>query len=199
MQWPIFIIYTLLIWLIFDKWRLMRLSLPVALFFASVGPIVIFLALMAMNFYHPGSADVRMLQRVVQITPRVSSPGRVAEVSVQPEARMKKGETVFRIDPTPFAYDVKRLEAALAASEQNVKQLKASLDQAAAATARSQAQLELAKQTFERQQELSNARWSRRRQSIRRRVTSKPPSKAWLAPRRPKSVLGSPTSRISGR
>ena len=26
MQWPIFIIYTLLVWLIFDKWRIMRLS-----------------------------------------------------------------------------------------------------------------------------------------------------------------------------
>jgi multidrug resistance efflux pump len=154
MQWPIFIIYTLLVWLIFDKWRIIRLSLPVALFFASAGPIIIFLILMSMNFYHPGSSDVRLLQRVVQITPRVSSPGRVAEIAVKPEDRMKKRETLFRIDPTPFEYDVKRLEAALVAAEQNVRQLKASLDQATAATGRAQAQVELAEQTYERQKEL---------------------------------------------
>lgn len=158
MQWPIFIIYTALVWLVFSKLRLLPFTLPVALFFASAGPIVIFLALVAMNFYHPGTSDVRIFQRVVQITPRTSAPGRVAEIVVKPDMRMTKGETLFRIDPTPFEYDVRRLEAALAAAEQNVGQLKASLDQASAARARAEAQVALAQQTFDRQTELLQSR-----------------------------------------
>ena len=158
MQWPIFIIYTALVWLVFSKLRLLPFTLPVALFFASAGPIIIFLALVAMNFYHPGTSDVRIFQRVVQITPRISAPGRVAEIVVRPDVRLSRGETLFRIDPTPFEYDVRRLEAALAAAEQNVGQLKASLDQASAARARAEAQVALAQQTFDRQTELLQSR-----------------------------------------
>jgi multidrug resistance efflux pump len=158
MQWPIFIIYTALIWLVFSRLRLLPFPLPVALFFASAGPIILFLILVAMNFYHPGTADVRMLQRVVQITPRISSPGRVAEVVVKPETRMAKGETLFRIDPVPFEFDVRRLEAALVASEQSVRELKTSLDQATAARARAKAQVDLAQQTYDRQKYLFDRR-----------------------------------------
>ena len=154
MQWPIFIAYTAAIWLVFVKFRLLPFVLPVALFFASAGPIIIFLVLVAMNFYHPGSSDVRKLQRVVQITPRISSPGRVMEITVKPEARVVTGESLFKVDPTPFAYDVRRLEAALAAAEQNVRQLKASLDQATANTARAKAQAQLAQETYDREREL---------------------------------------------
>ena len=184
MQWPIFIIYTLVVWLVFDKWRLMRLSLPVALFFASAGPIIIFLALVAMNFYHPGSADVRMLQRVVQITPRVSSPGRVAEMAVKPETRMKRGETLFRIDPTPFEYDVHRLEAALAAAEQSVQQLKASLDQATAARAAPRRRSTSRSRPSTGSSSCSSAGWWRRRPSTQQPATSKPPSRAAGSSRR---------------
>lgn len=67
----------------------------------------------------------------------------MAEIAVKPDTRLAKGETLFRIDPTPFGYDVRRLEAALAAAEQNVRQLKASLDQASAASARSEAPVAL--------------------------------------------------------
>ena len=61
---------------------------------------------------------------------------------------------LFRIDPQPYQYIVDQKRASLAEADQNVKQLKASLDQATAAAERANAQLELAQQNYDRQAEL---------------------------------------------
>ena len=55
---------------------------------------------------------------------------------------------------TPYEYVVDQKKAALAEAEQNVRQLKASLDQTAAAAERANAQSELAQQNYDRQAEL---------------------------------------------
>jgi multidrug resistance efflux pump len=65
---------------------------------------------------------------------------------------------LFRIDPKPYEYVVEQKKAALAEAEQNVRQLKASLDQAAAATERANAQFALAQQNYDRQAELFQKR-----------------------------------------
>src|SRR5262249_37772530 len=67
---------------------------------------------------------------------------------------LKEGDILFRIDPKPFQYIVDQKKAALAEAEQNVKQLKAALDQATAAAERAAAQFELAQQNYDRQAEL---------------------------------------------
>lgn len=64
---------------------------------------------------------------------------------------------MFRLDPKPFEYVVAEKKAALAEAEQNVKQLKASFDQAAAQAERANAQLQLAEQNHDRQAELFKA------------------------------------------
>src|SRR5437016_4953641 len=132
MMAAIFITYAAIIWLIFDKLRLVRLSLPLALILAAVGPLFAFYILISMNNYHPSSADARVFQRIVQVVPHITTPGRVQEVAAKPNTPMKEGEVLFRVDPQPFQYEVNRLEAALAATEQSVPQLKSSLDQASA-------------------------------------------------------------------
>ncbi|MDH6234738.1 multidrug resistance efflux pump [Mesorhizobium soli] len=154
MQWPLFLGYAALIWLIFVKLRIVRLSLPLAILFAAAGPLLFFFILMAMNFYQPGSSDVQVLHRVVQIAPRTSKPGRVQNVAVQANTPLMTGDVLFTIDPEPFEFDVERLKASLAAAEQNVAELKAGLDQATAARHRAEAQTELAKEEFGRQSEL---------------------------------------------
>jgi multidrug resistance efflux pump len=154
MQWPLFLGYAALVWLIFVKLKLIRLTLPIALVLAAAGPLVFGYILYAMNFYHPGSSDVQVLRRVVQIAPRTSKPGRVSQVLVSANAPMKKGDVLFSIDPTPFEFEVSRLQASLAASQQDVPQLKASLDQATAARQRAAAQTALAQQTYDREAEL---------------------------------------------
>jgi len=154
MQWPLFLGYAALVWLVFVKLKLIRLTLPIALGLAAAGPLVFGYILYAMNFYHPGSSDVQVLRRVVQIAPRTSKPGRVTEVLVRPNIPMKKGDLLFGIDATPFEFEVSRLQASLAASQQGVPELKATLDQANAARQRAEAQTALAQQTYDREAEL---------------------------------------------
>lgn len=154
MMAAIFIIYAAIIWLVFDKLRLLRLSLPLALILAAIGPLFAFYILLSMNNYHPSSADARVFQRIVQVVPHITTPGRVEEVIAQPNTPMKKGEIMFRVDPQPFQYEVSRLEAALAAAEQGVPQLKSTLDQASATAEKANVQLNLARADFGRQTEL---------------------------------------------
>ena len=151
----IVLVYGFIIWLVFDKLKLLRLSLPIALALAAVGPLFVFYLLLSMNNYHPSSSDARVFQRIVQITPHITPPGRVQEVAALPNVPLKKGAILFTIDPRSFQYEVSRLEAALAAVEQGVPQLKSSLDQASASVEKAQAQVALTKSDFERQSELA--------------------------------------------
>lgn len=146
--------YAALIWLVFAKLKLFRLTLPVAIVLAAVGPLFAFYIILSMNNYHPSSTDARVFQRVVQITPHITVPGRVQAVTVQPNTPLKKGDVLFNIDPRPFQFEVNRLEAAVAAANQLVPQLKAALDQASASVDRAEAQLGLAQADFDRQNQL---------------------------------------------
>jgi multidrug resistance efflux pump len=154
MMAAIFSVYMLIVWLIFAKLKLIRLSLPIAIVLAAVGPAFAFFVLLSMNNYHPSSTDARVFQRVVQIVPHITTPGRVGEILTQPNTPIKKGDVIFKIDPQSFQFEVDRLEAALAAAQQSVPQLKSSLDQASAGVEKATAQLNLAKVELERQQEL---------------------------------------------
>lgn len=154
MMAAIFILYMAAIWLVFDKLRLVPLGLPLALVLAAIGPIFAFYLIVSLNNFHPSSADARVFQRVIQIVPHITAPGRVQEVVAEANAPMKKGDVLFRIDPRQFQFEVDRLEAALAAAEQNVPQLKSSVDQAAAGVEKATAQYELAKVEYQRQSEL---------------------------------------------
>jgi multidrug resistance efflux pump len=116
------------------------------------GVIGISLLLLIMNYNHPFTTNARIYFAVTPVLPAVK--GRVIEVPVQANKPLKAGDELFRVDPKPYEYVVQQKKAALAEAEQNVKQLKASLDQAAAATQRAAAQFELAQQNYDRQAEL---------------------------------------------
>jgi multidrug resistance efflux pump len=154
MMAAIFLTYMGLIWLVFDKLRLVRLSLPLALVLAAVGPLFAFYVIVSMNNFHPSSADARVFQRVVQVVPHITAPGRVLEVVAQSNAPVHKGDVLFTIDPQQFQFEVNRLEAALAAAEQAVPQLKSSVDQATAAVEKARSQFDLAQADYDRQTEL---------------------------------------------
>src|SRR5262245_8755794 len=120
---------------------------------AALGGIIgIVLLLLIMNYNHPFTTNARIYFAVTPVFPSVR--GRVIEVPVQANLPLKEGDVLFRVDTQPFQYIVDQKKAALAEAEQNVKQLKASLDQATAATQRANAQFELAQQNYDRQAEL---------------------------------------------
>jgi multidrug resistance efflux pump len=124
---------------------------------AALGGIIgIALLLLIMNYNHPFTKNARIYFTVTPILPSVR--GRVIEVPVQANTPLKEGDVLFRVDPGPFQYVVDQKKAALAEAEQNVLQLKAAFDQAAAATQKAQAQFDLAQQNYDRQKELFEKR-----------------------------------------
>src|SRR5262245_16781006 len=90
------------------------------------------------------SMDARVVQHVTQVASRASQPSRVLEVKVDPNVPVKKGDILFTLDPRSYQAEVDRLQAALAAAEQNVPQLKAAYDAALAGVEKAKGQLELA-------------------------------------------------------
>jgi len=116
------------------------------------GILGIFLLLLVMNYNHPFSTNARIYFPVTPILPTVK--GRVVEVPVRSNTPLKEGDVLFRIDPKPYEYVVDEKKAALAEAEQNVSQLKASLDEATAAAERTNAQLKLAQENYDRQAQL---------------------------------------------
>jgi multidrug resistance efflux pump len=109
------------------------------------------LLFITMAYNHPFSTNARIYFTVTPILPAVR--GRVIEVPVQDRTNrhLEAGEVLFKIDPKPFEYIVEQKRAGLADAEANVAQLKASVDQASASTAKWKAQQELAQENYDRQ------------------------------------------------
>jgi multidrug resistance efflux pump len=151
MELLLILIYVSLCYVVFKVFRI-----PVnqwSLATAALGGIIgVALLLLIMNYNHPFTKNARIYFAVTPVMPTVR--GRVMEVPVQTNAPLKEGDVLFRIDPKPYQYVVDQKRASLAEAEQNVRQLKASLDQATAAAERTKAQLELAQQNYDRQAEL---------------------------------------------
>ncbi len=110
MEIILLLIYSFFVWLIFFKFKwLPQLHLPVIVISL---PIFALTALILMlNVVAPSSADVRVINYVVQVVPRVA--GRVIEVPVEANRPVKKGDVLFRIDPVPFQQELRALEAKL--------------------------------------------------------------------------------------
>jgi multidrug resistance efflux pump len=125
----ILILYLVLVWLLFFKLKLIGLSWLSGTFAGVIGAIIlaVFVALLA-NLAPSGRFVINA--PVVTITPNVS--GQVIALPIQPNVPLKAGAVLFQIDPSPFQYKVKQIEAQLAAAKQNVQQLKASYDQVTA-------------------------------------------------------------------
>ena len=109
--------------------------------------------ILSLNVVAPSSADVRVIKYVVQVIPQVK--GRVIEVPAEGNRPMKKGDVLFRIDPTPYELDVKALEAQLAQSEGSAQDLREQLNVAKGNTAALRSQIDLTKLRVKQYEELS--------------------------------------------
>jgi multidrug resistance efflux pump len=112
------------------------------------GAIGIALLLLVMNYNHPYTREARFYFATTPVIPVVRGP--VIEVPVQPNVPVKKGDVLFRIDARPYAFVVEQKQAALAEAEQNVLQLKASLEASLADVNEAAAARDRAKQSYDR-------------------------------------------------
>jgi len=114
-------LYAFCVWLIFFKFKWLpwnTTSMVVVITIPVVGLTVMILLL---NVFAPSSADVRVIKPVVNVVPQVG--GRVLDVPVEPNRLVKKGEVLFRIDPTPYQLEVDTLEAQLVGSRGSQREL----------------------------------------------------------------------------
>ena len=136
--------------------------------------VVLAATILLLNIFAPTTTDVRVVKYIVPIVSQVR--GRVIEVPVENNRPVKKGDVLFRIDPTPYETEVRALEAQLVSDEAKVgaeqarlsetqarlpdaaaseRQLNEQLKQATSQVAALQASLDLAKKRVAQNTELA--------------------------------------------
>ena len=116
------------------------------------GVFLIGFLLLGMNYNHPFSSNGRFYYTTTPINPLV--PGLVIEVPVREASKVKKGDVLFRVDPTGYAAVVAGKKAALAEAEQGALQLSAARKTSEARFEQARAEEERSKQAFERAESL---------------------------------------------
>lgn len=116
------------------------------------GVFLIGFLLLGMNYNHPFSSNGRFYYTTTPINPLV--PGLVIEAPVKEAAKVKKGDVLFRIDPTGYAAVVDAKKAALAEAEQGALQLVEARKTSEARLEQARAEEQRAREAFERAETL---------------------------------------------
>ena len=111
-------IYAGIVWLVFIKFKLLPWTTPWKVGVAIFPIVMIAILLLLLNIFAPTTTDVRVVKYVVPVVSQVR--GRVIEVPVENNRPVKKGDVLFRIDPTPYQNEVNSLEAKLVSDEAKV-------------------------------------------------------------------------------
>jgi len=111
-------IYCLVVWLVFIKFKLLPWTTPWKVGVAIFPVVALATLLFFLNMVAPSTTDVTVVRYVVPIVSQVR--GRVIEVPVENNRPVKKGDVLFRIDPTPYTNEVHSLEARLVSDESKV-------------------------------------------------------------------------------
>ena len=134
-------IYAFFVWLIFIKFKWLPWNTTSQVTVVVIPVVALTGLILTLNVVAPSSPDVRVLKYVVQVIPQVR--GRVIEVPVEPNRLVRKGELLFRIDPTPYQNDLAVAKAKLVADEAKLAQSAAGLVDASAGARQLQEQLKL--------------------------------------------------------
>lgn len=133
--------YALLVWLVFIKLKLLPWNIRSQVG-AATGALVLAASLiLTINVVAPTSSDVRAVNFVSEIVPRVQ--GTVTRVAVEGNTMVKKGDVLLQIDDTPYRLKVKELQAKLADATSSAKTLWQDHDAARSDVLAAQANLDL--------------------------------------------------------
>jgi multidrug resistance efflux pump len=136
-------IYSFFVWLIFIKLKWLPWNTKTQVIVVIIPIIGLTALILLLNVYAPSSADVRVYKYTVPIVSQVR--GRVIEVPVEEGNRLvKKGDVLFRVDPTPYQLTVDQLQAQVLNASAGQRELDESLKQAKAKVVESAAAIEQA-------------------------------------------------------
>ena len=147
-------IYAFFVWLIFIKLKWLPWT-PTTQVTVVVIPIVGLAALIILlNIHAPSSHDVRVCKYTVPIVSQVR--GRVLEVPIEEGNRLvRKGDVLFKVDPTPYQLAVNSLNAQLIGAEGSAGQLREQLKAASGTTGAVRARIDLAERRVTQNRELT--------------------------------------------
>jgi len=140
-------IYSFFVWLIFIKFKWLPWNIVSQVTVAVIPIVALTSLILYLNVVAPSSADVRVIKKVVQILPQVR--GRVIEVPVDGNRPIKKGDVLFKVDPTPYQLAVNQLEAQLATAQAADRELQETLKAATGKVAEAKSGIAQAKASVE--------------------------------------------------
>ena len=145
-------IYSFFVWLIFIKFKWLPWTRQSQIIVVIIPIVGMAATILTLNVVAPSTNDVRVIKYVVPIVPQVR--GRVTEVPVEPNRLVKKGELLFRIDPTQYQNDLNVARARLVDASAGARQLGEELKSASAQAAALQPRLDLARLRVRQNREL---------------------------------------------
>jgi multidrug resistance efflux pump len=156
-------IYSFFVWLIFIKLKWLPWNTGTQVTVVIIPVVGLASLILLLNIFAPSSADVRVYKYTIPIVSQVR--GRVTEVPVEEGNRLvRKGEVLFRIDPTPYQLEVDTLEAQLVNAQGSMRELEeqqkgatAKIAEAAGRVREISAKLELTNKRVEQYQELAKS------------------------------------------
>lgn len=125
--------------------RLLMVSVPAILF-------VVGLVLWLTSGRTVSTDNAQVMAHVVNVAPEIS--GRITDVYVTENQRVKKGDLLYRIDPEPFRIALMQAQAALATSRLQISEMRSGYSSKVADIGAKVSDLELANENFQRQKEL---------------------------------------------
>jgi multidrug resistance efflux pump len=162
MELLLLLIYSFFAWLVFFKFKWLPWNITTQVITITIPVIAIAMLILFLNIVAPSSSDVRVINYVVQIVPRVA--GRIIEVPVEPDRPVKKGAVLFRIDPILYQADVDALDAQreslvaeLGSTQAYARELDEQLRSARGKRVATVARLELARKRLAQTRELAQA------------------------------------------
>jgi multidrug resistance efflux pump len=153
-------IYSYFAWLVYFKFKWLPWNFVTQVITITIPIVGLTLLILLLNIVAPSSHDVRVINYVVPVIPRIT--GRVTEVPIEANRPIKKGDVLFKIDPVPFELAVKAAEGNLGmlrgkllTAEANQRTLGEQLNSASGQVAALRAQLGLLRMRLEQYTELS--------------------------------------------
>ena len=114
-------IYAALVWFVFIKMKWLPWNIGTQVTVVVIPIVALTATILYLNVVAPSSADVRVIKYVINVVPQVR--GRVTEVPVEPNRPVKKGDVLFKIDPTPYELAMRSLDAQLANTSASSREL----------------------------------------------------------------------------
>src|SRR3954470_20395226 len=115
MEIILLIIYSVFVWFIFFKKKWLPWNITSQVIVVTIPIFALTVIILFMNIVAPSSHDIRAMNYVVPIVPRVT--GTVTEVPIEPNRPVKKGEVLFKMDDVPFTATLQAAEATLAQNQ----------------------------------------------------------------------------------